>query len=321
MYQFKQALIDFYIKLGAIGYNFEKPTQWASGTFNPFYVNNRLLQSVPEARKAIGAGLASMIDNPDLIDYVYAVPSAGIAPATLLALELNKPLIIKHDESYYSFNIDAVKEYVKSSLTPMMNDNDIVIGTVPFGIIFGLIAAELMGKPFLFIRDKPKGHGTKDQLEGIVKPGDYATLVDPMMNGVENYTLDAMRVIRDKGIEIPSVFDHPIDNFLHQKQLSDTNIIAVDDLSSTGESCLKEITNLISIGAGVFPCSIFSYDLPSAVANFAKHGLVNQSLVNFKELMGEYRGEINLKDEMEIMKWYEDQPNWGDKNGFPRVIK
>ncbi len=91
---FSSLLSKLYVMHKMGGHKLTNPIKWASGTRNPFYVNNRIGISNPETRKIIRDGLAATIENKDVVDYIYGIPSGGIAPATLLALEMDKPILM-----------------------------------------------------------------------------------------------------------------------------------------------------------------------------------------------------------------------------------
>ena len=44
---------------------------------------------------------------------------------------------------------------------------EVVAGTATAGIPHGALLADLLGLPFIYIRDKPKGHGLRNRIEGI----------------------------------------------------------------------------------------------------------------------------------------------------------
>jgi len=44
---------------------------------------------------------------------------------------------------------------------------DVVAGTATAGIPHGALLADLLSLPYIYIRDKPKGHGLKNRIEGI----------------------------------------------------------------------------------------------------------------------------------------------------------
>lgn len=316
---FASLIARFLIDFNAVGYDLLHPIKWASGTYNPFYVDNRRLQSSPGARKVLRQGLASLVEDIE-VDYVYGIPKAGIAPAVLLSLEINRPLLIKDAGRYYEINTTAIKNLIEDSESDTFGSSDIIIGTMPLGTVLGIILAEVVQKPFLFVREAPKNHGLGKQVEGIITPGDSAFLVDPLCNRFTNYTFDAVSGLQKEGIEITSVYNPSIDTAVkHIEELQGKKIIAVEDLISTGGSSLDEIKALQKMGACTQPCSIFSYDLPSAVENFKAHGLVNKSVLNFEKISSEFdRQQLwkNLGDKIKVENWYQNQGTWGQDNGF-----
>ena len=44
---------------------------------------------------------------------------------------------------------------------------EVVAGTATAGIPHGALLADLLSLPFIYIRDKPKGHGLKNRIEGL----------------------------------------------------------------------------------------------------------------------------------------------------------
>ncbi len=309
------------IDLGAFGHSFEEPTLWASKTYNPPYVDNRKLQSSVKARKALKKALASLVKkiDPKTIKYIYGVPKAGIAPATLLALTLGKEMLIKHDNVYYCVDIKKAVKLVREKMTDYKKSADIMAGTVPFGTIIGIIMAEELGKPFIFVRDKPKEHGLKQQVEGLWNPGDGVVLVDPLYNNdMTSYTKDAITALEESaGINIIDLWIGHINSVvtpLDTNDLKDEVVVALEDLVSTGESSAKEIVALKTKGASVIPFSIFDYGLESAVSNFAGYGLKNKSVLNFETLLGE--SSISLKEKNMLRDWHRTQPTWGKDHGF-----
>lgn len=315
-------LLAYYLSLNIAGHNFNEPVKWASGTYNPFYVDNRKAISNPKARHLIRKGLPSLIENPNSIDYVFPIPKAGIAPATLLALEIDKSLLIQKDNRYYSLDIAVVKELVETQLTEKVKRSDVIAGTIPYGIIFGIVIAEKLHKPFLFVREKPKDHGLGKQVEGIIRNHDMnIALIDPILAGEDRYTEDAIEAIKKLGKNISMVYDYPVSPLreIKKEAIAGKKVAIVEDLVSTGGSLLNLISGLMNDGAIISPCSVFSYELPSAQENFRKHGLINKSVVTFLEFMPVYaKYAISSADEQKIWEWYHNQENWGDINGFPR---
>lgn len=92
------------LKIGAIKINFEKPFLWASGTYNPFYNDNRMFLKDPEHRKLIIEGFLVKLTSlgfdskTSKIKVIAGTATAGIPPATLLADVLGLSLIYIRDK-------------------------------------------------------------------------------------------------------------------------------------------------------------------------------------------------------------------------------
>jgi len=90
---FSDAIIAAAREVGALEVRIDPPFRWASGAMMPVYNDNRRLMANPSGRAAVRSGLAGLVARYGLTaDAVAGTASAGIAPATLLAEELQLPL-------------------------------------------------------------------------------------------------------------------------------------------------------------------------------------------------------------------------------------
>lgn len=315
--------LQYLVAIKTAGYDFKKPIRWASLTYNPNYLDNRVGVSVVGSRRILRKALPLLIENPGTIDYIYGVPKGGIAPATLLALEIHKPLLFKHDGSYYSIDVKEVAEWYQDHLNDhrtFSTCSKVIAATVPFGITFGIVVAELMKLPFLFIRDAPKDHGKMQQVEGRITEGLWAKIIDPMWGNLPTPESDeSSKVLENVGVHILSTHYPRLNDFIRKVNITGKKIAAIEDVVSTGESSLKSIVSLITEGAAVSAYAIFSYDFRATIANFAQYGLVLKSVANFSQLTDEYRnqGIFVADEESRLWNWYNNQPTWGDEHGFP----
>ena len=72
----------------------KNPFVWASGWKSPIYCDNRISLSYPEIRDNITTHLVNKItSNFNKIDVIAGVATAGIPQASLVAKELNLPLV------------------------------------------------------------------------------------------------------------------------------------------------------------------------------------------------------------------------------------
>lgn len=85
---------------GALSVRIDPPYRWASGAMMPIYNDNRRLLATPKGRSVVRRGLAQLVSKHNIAcDAVAGTASAGIAPATLLAEELQLPLYYVRSET------------------------------------------------------------------------------------------------------------------------------------------------------------------------------------------------------------------------------
>lgn len=74
----------------------------------------------------------------------------------------------------YEAFIDIIKEKFK--------DVDIIAGVATGAIAYGVLVAEAMSKPFIYVRPKPKDHGTGAQVEGELPKGARVVIVEDLIS-------------------------------------------------------------------------------------------------------------------------------------------
>ena len=61
-------------------------------------------------------------------------------------------------------------------------DFEVVAGVATAGIPHGALLADAIGKPFIYVRDKAKGHGRQNQIEGEVKAGQKILVIEDLIS-------------------------------------------------------------------------------------------------------------------------------------------
>ena len=78
---------------------------------------------------------------------------------------------------------------------------DIVAGVATGAIAHGVLAADRMKKPFVYVRPKPKDHGTGSQIEGVLPKGSKVVVVEDLISTGMS-CLAAVKALRDAGAEV-----------------------------------------------------------------------------------------------------------------------
>ena len=59
---------------------------------------------------------------------------------------------------------------------------DVVAGVATAGIPHGALLADLIGKPFIYVRSKNKGHGRKNLIEGELSPESKVLVIEDLIS-------------------------------------------------------------------------------------------------------------------------------------------
>lgn len=98
-----------------------------------------------------------------------------------------------------------VRDFVKSELANMVlehfPDAEVIAGVATAGIAHGVMAADLLKLPFIYVRSKPKEHGMGNQIEGYMKPGKKVVVVEDLVSTGKS-SLQAVDAIRAAGGEV-----------------------------------------------------------------------------------------------------------------------
>lgn len=92
-------IAEILLDLKAIKLNPTQPFTWASGIRSPIYCDNRITLSHPEERNFMARSLMELVDDPESIDTIAGVATAGIPYASILAHLMEKPLIYVRSKS------------------------------------------------------------------------------------------------------------------------------------------------------------------------------------------------------------------------------
>lgn len=113
---------------------------------------------------------------------------------------------------------ELVADGFQSILKQNQNAVEVVAGTATAGIAPATTLANRLKKPLIYVRPAPKGHGMKNQIEGILQPEQQVVLVEDLVS-TGGSALKAVEAIRQAGGQVRlclAIFDY---NFQEAKDL------------------------------------------------------------------------------------------------------
>lgn len=98
-----------------------------------------------------------------------------------------------------------VRDFVKSELANMVlehyPDAEVIAGVATAGIAHGVMAADLLKLPFIYVRSKAKEHGMGNQIEGVLQQGQKVVVIEDLVSTGKS-SLQVVEVLRTEGAEV-----------------------------------------------------------------------------------------------------------------------
>ena len=149
-----------------------------------------------------------------------------------------------------------IRNYIRESLAKIILEKhgppDVIAGVATGAIAIGVLVAQELGVPFIYVRPEPKQHGRKNQIEGFLDSGQNVVVVEDLISTGKS-SLNAVKALKEAGARIigmVAIFDYGFEtaeeNFkeLHLElttlsnydnlleQALDTNFIATKQLGA-----------------------------------------------------------------------------------------
>jgi len=80
-------------------------------------------------------------------------------------------------------------------------DTEVIAGTATAGIPHAAWVADKLGLPMIYIRDKAKGHGKQNQIEGALQPGQKVVVIEDLIS-TGGSSLKAALAVREAGGDV-----------------------------------------------------------------------------------------------------------------------
>ncbi|TCO10567.1 orotate phosphoribosyltransferase [Natronoflexus pectinivorans] len=98
-----------------------------------------------------------------------------------------------------------VRDYIKNAFAEIIKekfaDADVIAGVATGAIAQGALVADILKKPFIYVRSSPKGHGLENLIEGDLKPGQKVVIIEDLIS-TGGSSLKAAEAVRNGGGDI-----------------------------------------------------------------------------------------------------------------------
>jgi len=107
-----------------------------------------------------------------------------------------------------TMSFPAIREAIAEGFATLIRehypDAEVIAGTATAGIPHAAWVAQKLNLPMAYIRDKAKGHGKQNQIEGLVKEGQKVVVIEDLIS-TGGSSLKAALAVLDAGAEVQGV--------------------------------------------------------------------------------------------------------------------
>ena len=112
-----------------------------------------------------------------------------------------------------------IREIMAKHIENQYGKPDLIAGVATGAIGIGILVAEYLGLPFIYVRPDAKAHGRKNQIEGFVESGQNVVVVEDLISTGRS-SLNAVKALKDAGVKVKGMiaiftygFDVSVENF------------------------------------------------------------------------------------------------------------
>ena len=104
-----------------------------------------------------------------------------------------------------TLSFPEVRSFIRDSFADMVKEYypgaGLVAGVATGAIAHGVLVAEKLGLPFVYVRSEAKEHGLGNQIEGFFEPGQKVVVIEDLIS-TGGSSLNAVKAVREAGCNV-----------------------------------------------------------------------------------------------------------------------
>jgi orotate phosphoribosyltransferase len=121
-------------------------------------------------------------------------------------------------------------------------DVRVVAGVATGAIAHGILVAEELGMPFVYVRNSTKSHGLANQVEGRILPGEKTIVIEDLVSTGKS-SISAVQALRQAGFVVDSmlaIFSYGLKEAATQLKLNSCSLNTLCDFNCLMQTALNE---------------------------------------------------------------------------------
>lgn len=140
----------------------------------------------------------------------------------------------------------AVRNFFKLELShrvaELFPDADVIAGIATNAIAHGVLVAEELALPFVYVHPLPKDHGLENQIEGDLRPHQNVVIIENQVNVGDNVS-KVIEAVRNNGcnvVGVVTIFDYQLPSAVKKMKTAGVNLVALTNF----DALLQEVSGI-----------------------------------------------------------------------------
>lgn len=120
-----------------------------------------------------------------------------------------------------------IRNYIRETMAKHIESHygkvDVIAGVATGAIGIGMLVADYLGLPFIYVRPEAKSHGRQNQIEGFIESGQNVVVVEDLISTGKS-SLNAVKALKNANVNVKgmvAIFSYGFEvaktNFAHAK--------------------------------------------------------------------------------------------------------
>jgi orotate phosphoribosyltransferase len=147
-----------------------------------------------------------------------------------------------------TLSFPVVRNYIAEAFAERIRtsypDAEVIAGTATAGIPHAAWVADKLGLPMAYIRDKAKGHGKQNQIEGLIAPGQKVIVIEDLIS-TGGSSIKAAQAVQEAGgvpLAVLAIFSYELDRAVDAFAAADIPLQSLSNYSTLIDVALAQGT-------------------------------------------------------------------------------
>ncbi len=149
-----------------------------------------------------------------------------------------------------TLSFPKIRNYLRENLAHIIEEEygkpDVIAGVATGAIAIGVLVAQHLNVPFIYVRPEPKSHGRKNQIEGFLDKNKNVVVVEDLISTGKS-SLNAVKALKEEGANVKgmvAIFNYGFDVADENFKKEDVKLTTLSDYDHLLEQTFD--TNYIS---------------------------------------------------------------------------